>query len=133
MATIHKFEDLEIWRLARILSQEVFVMTSADGLRRDFALKDQINRSSGSIMDNIAEGYGRGSRLEFIQFLSIAAASADELRSQLYRCLDRAYISQERFEDLHEKSISLCKKINGFIKYLNGTLIRGTKFKDRKL
>lgn len=133
MATIHKFEDLEIWRLARLLSQEVFVMTSADGLRRDFALKDQMNRSSGSIMDNIAEGYGRGSRLEFIQFLSIAAASADELRSQLYRCIDRAYISQERFEDLHEKSVALCKKINGFIKYLNGTLIRGTKFKDRKL
>lgn len=132
MGTIQRFEDLEIWQLARALSQDVFLLISLGQLTKDFALKDQMNRSSGSVMDNIAEGYGRGNRLEFIQFLSIAAASTDELRSQLYRCVDRNYISHEKFAELCEKNIALYKKINGFIKYLNGTIIRGTKFKDRK-
>jgi four helix bundle protein len=86
MATIQKFEDLEIWQLARILSKDIYTLSQTGKLAKDYPLKDQMNRSSGSIMDNIAEGYGRGSRLEFIQFLSISTGSADELKSQLYRC-----------------------------------------------
>lgn len=93
MATIQKFEDLEIWQLARELAKEIFILTQTDKLSGDFSLKDQMNRSAGSIMDNIAEGFGRGSRLEFIQFLNISTGSADELKSQLYRCLDREFIS----------------------------------------
>jgi len=99
MATIQKFEDLDIWQLARTLSKDIFSLSQTGNLAKDFSLKDQMNRSSGSIMDNIAEGYGRGSRLEFIQFLSISSGSADELKSQLYRCLDKDYISKENFED----------------------------------
>ena len=131
MATIQKFEDLEVWQLARILSKDIFVLSRTTNLAKDFSLKDQMNRSSGSIMDNIAEGYGRGSRLEFIQFLSISTGSADELKSQLYRCLDKEYISKESFENLYEKTNAVYKKINGFIKYLNTSLVKGTKFKER--
>jgi four helix bundle protein len=131
MATIQKFEDLEIWQLARTLSKDIFFLSQTGKLAKDFSLKDQMNRSSGSIMDNIAEGFGRGSRLEFIQFLSISTGSADELKSQLYRCLDKEHISKDVFEDLYERTNAVYKKINGFIKYLNTTLVKGTKFKER--
>ncbi len=131
MATIQKFEDLEIWQLARILSKDIFVLSQTTNLAKDYSLKDQMNRSSGSIMDNIAEGFGRGSRLEFIQFLSISTGSADELKSQLYRCLDKEYINKESFESLYEKTNAVYKQINGFIKYLNTSLVKGTKFKER--
>ena len=131
MPTLQKFEDLDIWQLARALSKKVFLLTKTEKLNKDFSLKDQMNRSSGSIMDNIAEGFGRGSRLEFIQFLSIASGSADELKSQLYRCRDRSYIDQGDFDELYNEAFILNKKINGFIKYLNTSLIKGTKFKER--
>lgn len=131
MATIQKFEDLEIWQLSRALSKDIYVLTQAGKLAKDFSLKDQMNRSSGSIMDNIAERFGRGRRLEFIQFLSISTGSADELKSQLYRCQDREYINKGIFEDLYERTNAVYKKINGFIKYLNSSLVRGTKFKER--
>ena len=131
MGTILRFEELDIWQLARTLSKEIFIITKTGELSKDFSLKDQMNRSAGSIMDNIAEGFGRGSRLEFIQFLSIATGSADELKSQLYRCLDKEYISKESFDDLYGKTNAVYKKANGFIKYLNTTLVKGTKFKQR--
>ncbi|MBU9935208.1 MAG: four helix bundle protein [Ferruginibacter sp.] len=131
MSTIQKFEDLEIWQLARVLAKDIFLLTQNGKLSKKFSLKDQMGRSSGSIMDNIAEGSGRASRLEFIQFLSITTGSADELKSQLYRCLDKEYISKDIFDTLYEKTNAIYKKINGFIKYLNTTLVKGTKFKER--
>jgi hypothetical protein len=66
MATITKFEDLEIWQLARSLSKKIYVLTNKEPLALDFRLKDQMRGSSGSIMDNIAEGFERGSRFEFL-------------------------------------------------------------------
>lgn len=132
MATIKKFEELEIWQFARSLENKIFEETSKDQLIKDYKLKDQMNASSGSVMDNIAEGFGRASRLEFIQFLSIANASANELQSQLYRTLDRRYISKERFDELYLLADLTCKKINAFISYLNKSLIKGQKFANRK-
>lgn len=131
MATLQRFEDLEIWQLARELAKEIFIFSKSEKLSKDFVLKDQMNRSAGSIMDNIAEGFGRSSRLEFIQFLSISTGSAAELQSQIYRCLDKNYMDEEKFNDLFEKTNAVYKKANGFIKYLNSTIIKGTKFKER--
>jgi four helix bundle protein len=72
MATIKTFEDIEAWRKARMLSRAIFELTLVGTFSQDYSLRDQINRSSGSIMDNIAEGFERGGTREFIQFLSIA-------------------------------------------------------------
>lgn len=132
MTTISKFEELDIWQLARVLANQIYTLTSSSPLAEDFALKDQMNRSAGSIMDNIAEGFGRNGRIEFIQFLSNATGPADELKSQLYRCLDRGHLNQEEFDKLYEKATAVYKKVQGFIKYLKGSLIKGSKFKDRK-
>ena len=83
-------------------------------------------------MDCIAEGFGRGSRLEFIQFLTIARGSAAEVQSQLYRCLDRKYFSREQFQELYDLADEVCKMITGFIEYLNKSSYKGQKFKDRR-
>ena len=82
-------------------------------------------------MDNIAEGFGRGGRLEFIQFLSISNGSGNELQSQLYRCPDRQFMTSERFKELYELTDLVCKKINAFMSYLNKSAIKGQKFANR--
>lgn len=131
MGTIKKFEDLEIWQLSRVLSADIFELSNFKPLAQDFALKNQMLRSAGSIMDNIAEGFGRGSRLEFIQFLSIAKASASELQSQIIRCKDYKYISNDLFELTIEKVNKIGNKIAAFISYLNKSNFKGQKFMER--
>jgi four helix bundle protein len=100
MATVSRFEDLEVWQLARQQANELYLIYSIGVFSKDFELKNQINAASGSVMDNIAEGFERSGNKEFSHFLLIAKASNGETRSQLYRALDRQYISQEKFEDL---------------------------------
>ena len=129
MATWKSFEDIEVWQLAREFCKDVFRIINYDGLKTDYRLKDQINGSSGSIMDNIAEGYDRGGNKEFIQFLSIAKASAGESRSQLYRISDRGYISEDEFNVLKNKSIEIANKTGGLISYLKKSEYRGPKYK----
>lgn len=134
MATIRKFEDLEIWQLARELNLEIFpILEKLDELRM-FELKNQLERSAGSVMDNIAEGYERDGTIEFIQFLAISKGSLGEVRSQLYRAMDRKVIDAERNNYLQEKCLTLASKIAKFITYLNNSDMRGNKFKkDSKL
>ncbi len=131
MATVRKFTELEIWQLANELEKKVYSQLSSATLSKDFSLKDQLNRSVGSIPDNIAEGFGRGGRLEFIQFLSIARASASEVQSQIIRCLNRNHFSKEVFEDLNELVDKTGNKIGAFIKYLNESEKTGPKFQNR--
>jgi len=131
MSTIKKFTDLEVWQLSNELKKKIFSILQTTTLSKDFALKDQINKSAGSIPDNIAEGFGRGGRLEFIQFLSIARASSSELQSQLIRCLNRNHISKELYDELFELTDKTGAKIGAFIKYLNGSEKTGTKFQNR--
>ena len=128
MATITKFEDLEIWQEARKLAKEVFILSKEIDLKTDFRFKEQIKASSGSVMDNIAEGFERDGNLEFRQFLSVAKGSAGETRSQIYRLYDCEYISEEQFKDLKNKYENLSGKIKNFITYLNKKDFKGNKF-----
>ncbi len=133
MATIRRFEDLEIWQIARQLNKEIIELTKSTELRRDFGLKDQIMRSSESVMNNIAEGFGRASRLEFIQFLSISRGSANELKSQLIQGLDKKYINEISFNNLITETEKLNNKTAAFINYLNYSKYKGLKFMNREI
>lgn len=131
MATINKFEDIEAWQLARQLSREIYALTTVGTFSRDFRFKDQINDASGSVMDNIAEGFGRGGRNEFINFSGIASGSLNETKSQLYRALDRNYITEDDFKTLYGLADLAGNKLGKFILYLNSSERSGPKFKDR--
>ncbi len=133
MATITKFEDLEIWQLARAFANSIYKLTIEEKFSKEFKFKEQIKSSSGSVMDNIAEGFGRESRLEFINFLGIAKGSLSESKSQLYRALDSALIPKASFEILYKQADTIAAKIGAFIIYLNKTEIKGQKFKDRAI
>ncbi|MDX1590832.1 MAG: four helix bundle protein [Balneolaceae bacterium] len=128
--TVKRFEDLEIWQEARELCKEIYNSTLAEPFAKDYKLRGQIRRSSGSIMDNIAEGFERGGNKEFIQFLSIAKGSCGETRSQLYRASDCGYITAEEFELLYGKTVMISKKISSLMNYLSKSEIKGPKFKQ---
>ena len=129
MATINKFEDLEIWKIAKEICQKVFSISNKSSFYKDFSLRDQMRRSSGSIMDNISEGFERGGKKEMIQYLSISKGSSGECRSQLYRAIDRNYISKEEFDELYSMLILESQKISSLIKYLKKSDYKGTKYK----
>ncbi|HLP12425.1 MAG TPA: four helix bundle protein [Flavobacteriales bacterium] len=130
MASIKRFEDLEVWQKSRELCGEIGHILLKEGLSRNFKLRDQIDGSSGSIMDNIAEGFDRGGNKEFIQFLAYAKGSASELKSQLYRILDRKFIDKDEFEKLYEKTHEISRMLGGFMNYLKATDFKGNKLKE---
>jgi len=127
---IERFEDIEIWQLARELSKLVYKITSLEPFSKDFKFRDQIRAASGSIMDNIAEGFGRGGNKEFLNFLSIAKGSNDEVKSQSYRAFDFGYIDNETLNQLLEQTDKISKKTSSFISYLKTSTFRGYKFKE---
>ncbi|RYY61024.1 MAG: four helix bundle protein [Chitinophagaceae bacterium] len=129
MPTFKRFEEIIAWQLARELCKEIHRISQETGLCRDFKLRDQITASSGSIMDNIAEGHGRGGNKEFIQFLEVAHASGAETQSQLYRLMDKDYIQKDEFDRLYQLAGRAKKAIIELIKYLGGSDLRGPRFK----
>ncbi len=129
MALVKRFEDLNCWKSARVLCQKVDEATKVYTFYKDFSLRDQISRSSGSVMDNIAEGFERGGSKEFIQYLYIAKGSCGEVRSQLYRALDKKHVSEEEFKNLYKLAIEASKLIYGLIVYLKNSEIKGQKYK----
>ncbi len=131
MATIKRFEDIEAWKKAREFSKEIWSATQKGTFAKDYKLRDQINDSSGSVMHNIAEGFGRGGRLEFINFLTIAKGSNDEARSQLYAAFNRQHIDEEAFQKLYGMSDEIGRMLSGLVSYLNQSEVKGLKWKDR--
>lgn len=129
MATWNSFEEIEVWQLARDFCKEIFNLINETDLKSDYKLKDQVNGSSGSIMDNIAEGFERGGNKEFIQFLVIAKGSAGESRSQLIRIFDRGYIIESKFVELKNKTIEISAKLGALINYLKKSEYKGQRYK----
>ena len=129
MSRIEKFEDLEVWQLARTICQEVEQLFGNTKLGRNFALRDQMERSSGSIMDNIAEGFGRDGNREFHNFLSYSKGSCTELKSQTYRAFDKGLISNWEMEEIQLKIEITTNKIGAFMFYLRKSDFKGQKFK----
>jgi four helix bundle protein len=115
MAKFNKFEDIESWQKSRILTEIVYRKFKTN---KDFSFKDQIQRATISIGNNIAEGFERTGNKEFKRFLLIAKGSSGEVRSMLYSALDLGYINKEEFEDLYEKSLEISRMISGLIKTL---------------
>ena len=128
MAGFKKFEEIEAWKKARELCKLIYKITLKDKFSKDFSLKDQIKRSSGSVMDNIAEGFERGGKKEFVQFLYISKSSSAETKSQLYRALDYGYINKEEFDNCYEKCNECARIIAGLINYLKSSEIKGPKY-----
>jgi four helix bundle protein len=128
MATVAGFEELEIWKLARAQANELFLLYNTGNFSRDYELKNQISRSSGSVMDNIAEGFERSGNKEFSHFHFIAKGSNGEVRSQLYRALDRKYITEETFKKLLAKNKIISSKITALLKYLKTSERKGFRY-----
>ncbi|MFK7834428.1 MAG: four helix bundle protein [Winogradskyella sp.] len=129
MARIEKFEDLEVWIRAREICKFVDTLIISTPICENFRLKNQMEGSSGSIMDNIAEGFDRDGNKEFHNFLSYSKGSASELKSQAYRAFDKNYISQQQFETLSEMCETTKNKLGAFMHYLRNSEFKGQKFK----
>ena len=116
---IRRFEEIEGWQQARILAAKIYAISNHGKFTADFGLRDQIRRASVSIMANIAEGFGRGGKAEFIRFLRISRASALETQSHLYIALDLGYLDSQQFESLHKQAVTVTRLVGGFINYLS--------------
>jgi len=129
MATFNRFEDIVAWQKARVLCKIINGYTQKGHFSKDFKLISQIKSSSGSAMDNIAEGFERGGNKEFSQFLSISKGSAGETKSQLYRALDNEYISENEFQEAYNFADEVGKLTGALINHLKSSELKGNKFK----
>lgn len=129
MATFSRFEDIIAWQKVRILCKMINEFTQKEHYSKDFKLINQIKGSSGSAMDNIAEGFERNGNKEFIQFLSISKGSAGETRSQLYRALDNGYITEEEFQITYSIADEIGKLNGSLMNHLKLSDLKGNKFK----
>jgi four helix bundle protein len=120
MAKVERFEDLDCWKAARELVNYVYDLCQNELLAKDFFTSKQIKAGAVSTKINIAEGFGRFSKKEFIRFLEISQASGLEVRSLSYILIDRKYITESEFEELQNKTNKVINLVNGLIRYLNG-------------
>jgi len=115
---VKRFEDLDAWKVSRELTRVIYTLTRADVMRRDFGFIDQVRRAAVSIMNNIAEGFERGSNKDFVKFLFIARGSAGEVRSMLYVARDQDYLSETEFSESYNLCVRTSQVCWGLIKHL---------------
>ena len=117
---IKRFEDVDVWKEARKMVNVIYDLTNKSLFKRDFGLRDQIQRAAVSCMSNVAEGFDSDTKQQFIQMLSYTKRSASEVQSELYVALDRGYIGKEEFGKSYDEAQLVRKLANGFIRYLRG-------------
>jgi four helix bundle protein len=118
MATIERFEDLDVWKTARTLTNRVYEHTRQEPFSKDFGLRDQIQRASVSVMSNIAEGFESRTQSIFVDYLGHARASAGEVRAQLYVAHDQSYLSDAEFETTYDLADKASRQLFRLIQYL---------------
>jgi four helix bundle protein len=128
MASFRSFEEIDAWKKARELTRSVYGATAKGAFAQDYSLRDQIRRACVSIMSNVAEGHGRGGTREFLQFLSMAIGSANEVSSQLYVALDEGYIDDRQFRHLTGLAQESANLAGGLARYLRTTELKGSKY-----
>src|SRR3990167_2238503 len=106
---IKRFEDIEVWKEARKLVNMVYDLTNKGLFKRDFGLREQIQKAAVSCMSNVAEGFDSDTKQQFIQMLSYTKRSSSEVQSELYVALDRKYITQKEFDDSYNQAKSVRK------------------------
>ena len=121
---IKRFEDIEAWREARKLTIAIYKITDNTKFVKDWGMKDQIQRASVSVMNNIAEGFDGDSKAEFRRFLGIARRSCSEIQSILYIAADLAYIEKEEFNEFYEQAEKVRRMVTSFMKYLRESQTR---------
>ena len=131
MPTIEKIEDINVWQEARQMHKCCLPIIQKLQKYHEFRLIDQVRGSTGSIMDNIAEGFERGNNKEFINFLGYAKGSNGEFRSQLYRIFDAGYITEEEFNQLFSQCVKIGSMLIKFIEFLLQTEIRGQRHNNK--
>ena len=126
MAKVERFEDLHCWQEGRKLVNLIYSLTSSKAFR-DWSLKDQIQRAAVSVISNIAEGFERGTREEFIYFLYIAKGSCGEVRAQIYIALDQKFITEKDFDDIANQARRISAMIYRLIESLKVSRYQGIK------
>jgi len=113
---IRSFEDLIVWQKAIEFVTQVYRVTNQGELKRDFGLRDQMRRAAVSIPTNIAEGFERASRKEYLLFLNIAKGSAGETRSLFRVAVEIGYLKKETHDELRERALTLSRYLFNQIK-----------------
>ncbi len=121
MAKVEHFEDLEVWKMARMLTGKIYSFSRVGEFSKDFGFRNQICRAAVSIVSNIAEGFERRSNSQFMQFLDIASGSAGEVRAQLYIAFDLGYITQKQFRDAFDDIVCIGKMLTSLTRHLRTT------------
>ncbi|MEH2229456.1 MAG: four helix bundle protein [Nostoc sp.] len=116
---IETFEDLKIWQKGIDLVKQIYLRTKEGELSKDFGLRDQLRRATVSIPTNIAEGFERFSRKEYLNFLNIAKGSAGEVRSLLRVALEVGYLDQPTYTQLSNQAIELSRMLSNQIQSIN--------------
>lgn len=137
MATIQKFEDLICWQRARLLTKEIYRNLNIETFKRlnmpaDYGFLDQIRRAAVSVMSNIAEGFERGTKQEFLNYLFIAKGSAGEIRAQMYVALDAGYLNIETFKYLNSLATECSRLLSSFIAKVKVSEFNGLQYKKEK-
>ncbi len=111
----HRYKDLIVWQRARVLADEVYRASEVFPKKEVYGLTSQIRRAAVSVVSNIAEGQGRLTRGEFLQFLGHSRGSLFELETQLTIAADLNYFRPEKLASLEEKTSEVKRLLNGLI------------------
>jgi four helix bundle protein len=130
MPNFKRFEEIRVWQQARELCKDIHVLTNREPWSKDYRFKSQIESSSGSIMDNIAEGFGRGGNKEFANFCRISKGSSAECRSQIIRALDKSYVNREECTKIYQAADKIEGGLKKLIDHLNNSNRKGPNYNE---